>query len=92
MITAIRYPCLSVNTRLESFRVSQRDKGVKTAEPTDFTSVDFPAPRNPEMIVIGTLLSLSSKVLKWGQAALSTWAGVYARDIFVVVHEGSLVQ
>lgn len=37
---------------------------MKTAKETDFTSVDFPAPRNPEMIVAGTLFSLSSKVLE----------------------------
>ena len=40
------------------------------------------------MIVIGTLFSLSSKVLELGKAALSTWLGLHARNIFVVVHGG----
>ena len=60
---------------------------MKTAKETDFTSVDFPAPRNPEMIVAGTLFSLSSKVLEYIFRPLmgSTRPRAYVRDVVVVV-------
>lgn len=62
---------------------------MKTTNPADFTSVDFPAPRNPEMIVTGTLFSLSSKVLDViRHSEIPTKPKTHARGIFVVIHGG----
>jgi hypothetical protein len=54
MMTAIRYPWCSVRMRLmenQSFMIGVRGVPEKLAH---FRSVDFPAPRNPDMIVRGT--------------------------------------
>ena len=51
IMTAMRYPCRSVKIRL--YKQYQPGKLVVKLE-TDLSKVDFPAPRNPQMIVKGT--------------------------------------
>lgn len=95
IITAIRYPWRSVKIRLVE------NKHVMTVIPTGLnfrylTRVDFPAPRNPQMMVIGTLdcfgaeVSGSRSVLEvvLAQIIFKASRSVYSRDILIVTHGG----
>ena len=66
MITAMQYPYLSINTCLGS-PVSGNKKGVKI-ESMNLTNVNFPTPRNPEMIATGAFFFFSRKTLEPAQA------------------------
>src|SRR5260221_10992430 len=54
MMTAIRYPWCSVRMRLIENVSTIYVEGTPLRSRTHFRSVDFPAPRNPEMMVRGT--------------------------------------
>ena len=51
-MTAMRYPCRSVKIRLYT-KISVNWK-IKSVYFTNLSNVDFPAPRNPQIMVRGT--------------------------------------